>query len=78
MEGLWIAFRRMTQEQAELYERPRRVIQTLIWFGTSLIVAIKIPTIGEAIALVGGVAALFIFLYPGTSQGIEMELSHVS
>ena len=68
VEGLWIAFRRMTQEQAEYHERPRRLVQTLVWFATSLVVAVKVPTIGAAIALVGGVAALFIFFYPGNSS----------
>lgn len=46
-------------------ERRRRVITTLIWFILSLVLALFIPTIGKAIALVGGLAGCFILIFPG-------------
>ena len=50
---------------AELNERRRRIIQTLVWFGLSLVVAVFVKDIGYAVAIIGGLAALFIFFYPG-------------
>ena len=46
-------------------ERTRRYITTSIWFSTSLVFALFIPNIGEAIAVVGGLAGCFILLFPG-------------
>ena len=65
VEGLYLAFFRMPPALAELHERRRRIIQTLVWFGLSLIVAVFVKDIEYAVALIGGLAALFIFFYPG-------------
>ena len=65
MEGLYLAFFRMPPGIAEINESRRRIIQTLVWFGLSLIVAVFVKDIGYAVALIGGLAALFIFFYPG-------------
>jgi len=46
-------------------ERRRRVLQTVTWFGLSLVLALFIPTIGKAIAMVGGLAGCFILVFPG-------------
>ena len=46
-------------------ERLRRCITTAVWFSTSLVLALFIPNIGEAIAVVGGLAGCFILLFPG-------------
>jgi len=46
-------------------ERRRRIVQTTIWFGLSLVLALFIPTIGKAIAMVGGLAGCFILVFPG-------------
>ena len=46
-------------------EQIRRYITTAIWFFTSLVLALFIPNIGEAIAVVGGLAGCFILLFPG-------------
>lgn len=50
---------------AEKNERRRRIIQTLVWFGLSLIVAVFVKDVGYAVTLIGGFAALLIFFYPG-------------
>lgn len=36
-----------------------------LWFSASLILAIKIPNIGQVIKLLGSLAAVFIFVFPG-------------
>merc|ERR1712029_315194 len=36
-----------------------------LWFVASLILAIKIPNIGQVIKLLGSLAAVFIFVFPG-------------
>ena len=65
MEGLYLAAFRMPPTLAEIYEKRRRIIQTLVWFGSALIIAVYVKDIQKAIALIGGLAALFIFFYPG-------------
>ena len=65
VEGLYLTFLRMTPAVAEIHEKRRRIIQTLVWFGLSLLVSVFVKDIGYAVALIGGLAALFIFFYPG-------------
>ena len=65
LEGLYLAAFRMPPTLAEIYEKRRRIIQTLVWFGSALIIAVYVKDIQYAIALIGGLAALFIFFYPG-------------
>lgn len=47
-------------------ERRRRVVQTVLWFCLTLLLALFIPDIGRVISLIGGLAACFIFVFPGT------------
>jgi len=42
-----------------------RMIVTLIWFITSLVIAILVPDISPVINLLGSLSALFIFILPG-------------
>lgn len=46
-------------------ERRRRVLQTLVWFLLTLLLALFIPDIGKVISVIGGLAACFIFVFPG-------------
>jgi len=48
-------------------ERLRRFSITFTWFFGSLALALFIPNIGEAIAVVGGLAGCFILVFPGRS-----------
>ena len=50
---------------AERHAKRRRIIQTLVWFTLSLLISVNVPSIGYAVALIGGLAALFIFVVPG-------------
>ncbi|XP_061883395.1 sodium-coupled neutral amino acid transporter 7 [Entelurus aequoreus] len=65
IEGLWL---RLQGEQVEVCvrrEQRRRILQTLLWFFITLILALFIPDIGRVISLIGGLAACFIFVFPG-------------
>lgn len=56
-------------------EGVRRVVQTSTWFGLSLLLALFIPDIGKAIALVGGLAGCFILVFPGLCF-VNVALKH--
>ncbi|XP_042196270.1 putative sodium-coupled neutral amino acid transporter 7 [Callorhinchus milii] len=68
IEGLWV--RRAGRGGA----RGRRWLQTLCWFFLSLILAVFIPDIGKVIAVIGGLAACFILVFPGLCL-IEAKLT---
>lgn len=65
IDSLWVGVRRQPAADADVMERLRRIITTLIWFIISLLIALFIPDIGVVISLLGGLAAIFIFVFPG-------------
>ncbi|KAF7211901.1 sodium-coupled neutral amino acid transporter 7 isoform X2 [Nothobranchius furzeri] len=65
IEGLWLRFRGEQVEVCVRSERRRRILQTLVWFVITLVLALFIPDIGRVISLIGGLAACFIFVFPG-------------
>ncbi|KTG45503.1 hypothetical protein cypCar_00004900 [Cyprinus carpio] len=65
LEGLWLRFKGEEVETDVARERRRRILQTLVWFCLTLILALFIPDIGRVISLIGGLAACFIFVFPG-------------
>ncbi|XP_057291094.1 sodium-coupled neutral amino acid transporter 7-like [Hydractinia symbiolongicarpus] len=65
IDGMVLSVRNMTVEEGEPTERRRRVIVTLCWFAACLFIASVVPDIGVAIAVIGGIASLFIFVFPG-------------
>ncbi|KAG7468625.1 hypothetical protein MATL_G00145070 [Megalops atlanticus] len=76
LEGLWLRFRDEPVEVDVGRERRRRVIQTVTWFFLTLILALFIPDIGRVISLIGGLAACFIFVFPGLCL-IQAKLSEI-
>uniref|UniRef100_A0A674F308 Sodium-coupled neutral amino acid transporter 7 n=1 Tax=Salmo trutta TaxID=8032 RepID=A0A674F308_SALTR len=74
LEGLWLRFRGEQVELCVRRERRRRVLQTLVWFTITLVLALFIPDIGRVISLIGGLAACFIFVFPGLCL-IQAKLS---
>uniref|UniRef100_A0A8C1VXX5 Sodium-coupled neutral amino acid transporter 7 n=1 Tax=Cyprinus carpio TaxID=7962 RepID=A0A8C1VXX5_CYPCA len=74
LEGLWLRFKGEVVETDVTRERRRRILQTLIWFCLTLILALFIPDIGRVISLIGGLAACFIFVFPGLCL-IQAKLS---
>ncbi|XP_046360378.2 putative sodium-coupled neutral amino acid transporter 7 [Haliotis rufescens] len=64
-ESIWISARRMAPEDIAQGERMRRIITTVIWFGLTVVLAVLIPNIGVVIQMLGALAAVFIFIFPG-------------
>uniref|UniRef100_A0A3Q4GP62 Sodium-coupled neutral amino acid transporter 7 n=1 Tax=Neolamprologus brichardi TaxID=32507 RepID=A0A3Q4GP62_NEOBR len=64
IEGLWLRFQGEQVEVCVRRERRRRILQTLVWFIITLVLALFIPDIGRVISLIGGLAACFIFVFP--------------
>ncbi|XP_033847083.1 sodium-coupled neutral amino acid transporter 7 [Periophthalmus magnuspinnatus] len=65
IEGLWLRFQGEQVEVCVRREQRRRIFQTLVWFIVTLVLALFIPDIGRVISLIGGLAACFIFVFPG-------------
>lgn len=65
IEGLWLRFQGEQVEVCVRREQRRRIVQTLVWFVVTLVLALFIPDIGRVISLIGGLAACFIFVFPG-------------
>ncbi|KAK3533887.1 hypothetical protein QTP70_032996 [Hemibagrus guttatus] len=74
LEGLWLRFNGTDVDTDVVRERRRRVLYTLVWFCLTLVLALTIPDIGRVISLIGGLAACFIFVFPGLCL-IEAKLS---
>ena len=52
MEGLWLRYKGMPVEEDVGRERRRRVLQTLVWFLLTLLLALFIPDIGKVISVI--------------------------
>ena len=65
-DSVWVYFRKLPPQEVASGERMRRYITTSIWFSTSLLLAVVVPNIGDVISLLGGLAAVFVFSFPGT------------
>uniref|UniRef100_A0A8C6D1I0 Sodium-coupled neutral amino acid transporter 7 n=1 Tax=Moschus moschiferus TaxID=68415 RepID=A0A8C6D1I0_MOSMO len=76
IEGLWLRYQGMPVEEDVGRERRRRVLQTLVWFLLTLLLALFIPDIGKVISVIGGLAACFIFVFPGLCL-IQAKLSEM-
>ncbi len=62
---MWVHIRRLPAELIARDELKRRVFSTIIWFAVSLLLAVVVPDIGIVIDLLGGLAAIFVFVFPG-------------
>nr|XP_056718586.1 sodium-coupled neutral amino acid transporter 7 [Euleptes europaea] len=76
LEGLWLRYKGETVEEDVVRERRRRLLQTVSWFLLTLLLALFIPDIGRVISLIGGLAACFIFVFPGLCL-IHTKLSEI-
>ncbi|XP_047385806.1 sodium-coupled neutral amino acid transporter 7 isoform X2 [Sciurus carolinensis] len=76
VEGLWLRYQGTPVEEDVGRERRRRVLQTLVWFLLTLLLALFIPDIGKVISVIGGLAACFIFVFPGLCL-IQAKLSEM-
>uniref|UniRef100_A0A672TES3 Sodium-coupled neutral amino acid transporter 7 n=1 Tax=Strigops habroptila TaxID=2489341 RepID=A0A672TES3_STRHB len=73
LEGLWLHY---TVEEDMVREQRRRLLQTISWFLLTLLLALFIPDIGKVISVIGGLAACFIFVFPGLCL-IQAKLSEI-
>jgi len=67
IDSLLVGVSRQPAAGVDVVERRRRIVTTLVWFILSLLSALFIPNIGVVISLLGGLAAIFIFVFPGQS-----------
>ncbi|XP_022238391.1 putative sodium-coupled neutral amino acid transporter 7 [Limulus polyphemus] len=65
IDDIYIQVRSLPPELAARGERMRRIITALVWFITTLTLAVVTPNIGVVIQLLGSLAAVFIFVFPG-------------
>ncbi|XP_051919463.1 sodium-coupled neutral amino acid transporter 7 [Hippocampus zosterae] len=65
IEGLWLRWQGEHVEVCVRREQKRGIVQTLLWFLLTLVLALFTPDIGRVISLIGGLAACFIFIFPG-------------
>ena len=65
IDSIWITIRQPSAADVIRHERKRRIVIVLVWFVTSLLIAIVVPNIGDVISVLGGLAALFAFMFPG-------------
>lgn len=70
IEGLWLRFQGEQVEVCVRREKRRRILQTLVWFVVTLVLALFTPDIGRVISMIGGLAACFIFVFPGNAAGL--------
>jgi len=55
----------LAQQKVTSYQRARLIVISLLWFFISLLLALFVPNISDIISLTGGLAASFIFIFPG-------------
>jgi len=64
VEGL-LASNMATEETLDNWQQTRLRVEAIVWFICSLGLAIFIPNIVKVIQPLGGLAAAFIFIFPG-------------
>nr|KAG5687546.1 hypothetical protein BaRGS_013648 [Batillaria attramentaria] len=68
-----------SESETEFQERLRRVSVSSLWFFITLLLAVFIPDLGVVIQMLGSLAAVFIFVFPGvgvqTCQPITTKLA---
>ncbi|XP_067001609.2 sodium-coupled neutral amino acid transporter 7 [Anabrus simplex] len=62
---LWTNLFHRNQSDVAVTEKRRRIIIATLWFLLSLVLAIVSPDIGVVIDILGSLAAIFIFVFPG-------------
>ena len=55
----------LSEESAVRWEKARRAVIATTWFFLTMILAIEIPDISAVINMLGSLAAVFIFVFPG-------------
>ena len=55
----------LSEESAVRWEKARRAVIATTWFFLTMVLAIEIPDISAVINMLGSLAAVFIFVFPG-------------
>ncbi|GFR07084.1 putative sodium-coupled neutral amino acid transporter 7 [Trichonephila clavata] len=81
LDGLYAEFAHLTTDQFIKGEFKRRIVVTTLWFMTTLLLAVLAPNIGVVIELLGCLASVNIFIFPGLclislSQRSDQYLEH--
>ena len=70
IDNVVVTVRKYNEHEKIRTEQRRRILETVLWFAFALLLALVVPDIGSAIALIGGLAALFIFFFPGMIRNL--------
>ncbi|PRD32778.1 UNVERIFIED_CONTAM: slc38a7 [Trichonephila clavipes] len=65
LDGLYAEFAHLTTDQFIKGEFKRRIVVTTLWFISTLLLAVLAPNIGVVIELLGCLASVNIFIFPG-------------
>lgn len=65
LDGLYAEFAKLTTDQFISGEYKRRIVVTTLWFLTTVLLAVLTPNIGIVIELLGCLASVNIFIFPG-------------
>ncbi|KAG8193750.1 hypothetical protein JTE90_005048 [Oedothorax gibbosus] len=65
LDGLYAEFAKLTTDQFIKGEFKRRIVVTTLWFISTVLLAVLAPNIGVVIELLGCLASVNIFIFPG-------------
>jgi hypothetical protein len=65
VSNLWTNLLHNSESDVAVTERRRRITIATIWFILTLVLALLSPDIGSVIDILGSLAAIFIFVFPG-------------
>lgn len=68
-DGLYAEIFKVSTEEFILREKRRRVIITTLWFMTTVALAVTLSNIGVVIELLGCLACVNVFVFPGKLLG---------
>ena len=67
-----LKFTKVKAETLDRWQLTRQRIEATVWCFLSILFVIFIPDIGKVIQPLGGLAAAFIFIFPGKPQSIKI------
>ncbi|PSN36759.1 putative sodium-coupled neutral amino acid transporter 7 [Blattella germanica] len=65
VSNLWVIVRHSNDSDVAVTEKKRRITIATVWFILTLLLALVSPDIGSVIDILGSLAAIFIFVFPG-------------
>ena len=68
LSNIWVNLFHGSDSDVAVTEKRRRVTIATVWFILTLVLALVSPDIGSVINILGSLAAIFIFVFPGTSN----------